>query len=66
MFSKFVTKKKSKADAVKVEALLGSDPVADAVVEPELNLVDNGPDENSLLLSDKVLEAKVPATPAAD
>ncbi len=60
MFSKFVTKKKPKVeDALKVEPVLGDDPV-DGVETAELNVVEfNGPDENSLLLSDKVLEAKV-------
>ena len=60
MFSKFVTKKKSK-DGMAAKAAV--QPVADDeddATEPQLNVVQfNGHEENSLLLSDKVLEAKV-------
>ncbi|MGI9463569.1 MAG: CpaF family protein, partial [Aestuariivirgaceae bacterium] len=60
MFSKFVAKKKSKADqAAKLDPELGGAAEA-ADSGPELSLVEfNGPDENSQLLTDKVLEAKV-------
>ena len=61
MFSKFVTKKKSKDDAAaKTQAALGGEIASEDAAEPRLSVVEfNGPDENSLLLSDKVLEAKV-------
>ncbi len=58
MFSKFVTKKKPAAEVAVAEPQLE---VAEEKPAPELSVVAqaNGPEDNSLLLTDKVLEAKV-------
>ena len=58
MFSKFVTKKKPDTEGPAAAPQLD---VAETKPAPELSVVSqaNGPDDNSLLLSDKVLEAKV-------